>query len=449
MYTLRRKGRNTPEPLTLSRGSGRAKFQGGSGIDPTVQSTQAPPVVSGSTPATLAKRTASGSTADTPLVRSPLKAPTIVLSRDPKNVYNPTFFEAFANNVPVAAPPTPDVLPPTPNRTFVRDVYTGLPVGMPNGTGNPIPLEFWGFKDPLHPATFPSEAIRLVEGDLFHCTLNSSLNTHTIHWHGLEPTPMNDGVGNLSFEVTASYTYQLQATSAGTYFYHCHKNTVLHFEMGMYGMLLVDPPNPNGLAAPNQPPYLTGGPGFIRRGNEVVPYDVEAIWVTDDVDPRWHSLGHNAGFGTGTTLDPYPSAGLNVFNPQYFLITGVPQPWCGNLPTASLHPGVAATVRAGQTLLVRLLCAAYSLNRITITGLDAEIIAMDGRALGQTPYTQYSQPLTISAGVVFELTAGRRFDLLIKPTANDIGTHKLVVEFRHHITQVTMGIAETFIQVIP
>ena len=94
------------------------------------------------------------------------------MSRDPKNLFNPTFFAAFANNVPVAHPPTPDVL--TPNRTFARDVYTGLNVDMPNGTGNPIPLEFWGFKDPLNPATFPSETIRLVEGDLFHCTLNAT-----------------------------------------------------------------------------------------------------------------------------------------------------------------------------------------------------------------------------------------------------------------------------------
>ena len=128
---------------------------------------------------------------------------------------------------------------------------------------------------------------------------------------------MNDGVGNLSFEVFSSYKYQMQANSAGTYFYHCHKNTVLHFEMGMYGMLLVDPPNPNGTGAPNQPPYPNGGPGFVRRGNEIVPYDREAVWVTDDVDPRSHNLEHDAGFGDGTTLDPFPSARLNVFEPQY------------------------------------------------------------------------------------------------------------------------------------
>ena len=260
MYILRRKGRTSAEPLTLSRGSVRAKFQGESGIAPTVQTSQAAPVVSGSSPAPLAKR------------RGPSRAPSIVLSRDPKNLFNPTFFAAFANNVPVAHPPTPDVL--TPNRTFARDVYTGLNVDMPNGTGNPIPLEFWGFKDPLNPATFPSETIRLVEGEIFHCTLNAVnaiLNTRTIHWYGLEPTSMNDGVGNLSFEVDTSYTYQLQANSAGTYFYHCHKNTVLHFEMGMYGMLLVDPPNPNGSGAPLQPPYPNWRAGFYPPGKRDHP----------------------------------------------------------------------------------------------------------------------------------------------------------------------------------
>ena len=134
MYILRRKGQLTAEPLTTTRGSVRAKFQAEAGIDPTAQTSQAAPVVVGSSPAPLAKN------------RGPLRAPTIVLSRDPKNLFNPTFFAAFANNVPSAGPPTPDLL--TPNRTFSRDVFTGLLVDMPNGAGNPIPLEFWGFNDP-------------------------------------------------------------------------------------------------------------------------------------------------------------------------------------------------------------------------------------------------------------------------------------------------------------
>jgi hypothetical protein len=50
--------------------------------------------------------------------------------------------------------------------------------------------------------------------------------------------------------------------------------------------------------------------------------------------------------------------------------------------------------------------------------------------------------------VPFELTAARRFDLLIRPTRAQIGSHRVLVEFQDHITKVNMGIAETFIHVV-
>ncbi|MBI5583675.1 MAG: multicopper oxidase domain-containing protein [Deltaproteobacteria bacterium] len=373
--------------------------------------------------------------------------PAIVLSRDPKNLFEPMHFQAFASDVPQGSPATPDLL--NPDRIFNPEVYSGLMVQMPDGQL----VEFWGFFDSTTPLvrTFPSSTIRVVEGEIFHGHLTRHKNTHTIHWHGMEPTAMNDGVGKLSFEVSggAGYTYQMLAGAAGTYFYHCHKNTLLHFEMGMYGMLIIDPPGKGG-------PFVDGGPGWVRRGNDIVPYDVEAIWVSDDVDPRWHIIGaadHSAGFPLpGTTLMAYndpQNPHFDNFSPRYFLITGRPHPWSRNLPGNQVDSGVAATVRVGQTLLVRLLCAAYSLNKYTISGLNAEVIAMDGRVLGQDPYTKYSRPFTIAAGVPFELTAARRFDLLIKPTARDIGSHRVAVEFHHHINQEQMGIAETFIHVVP
>lgn len=325
-------------------------------------------------------------------------------------------FEHFSVNVPAMSPPTPDRLPPD---VFVRRVfYGGLPVQMPDGQS----VNFWGFFDPLTGVqTFPSAPIRVREGQLVHCEFTPGKSTHTIHWHGIEPTPMNDGVGHHSFEVAGQYTYQWQAAQSGTYFYHCHKNTVLHFEMGMYGGLIIDPPN---------------GPGWVQRADEQVRYDHERIWVADDVDPVWHRMNHSAGIGFPFGTD----VGLNNFNPLYHMISGVPS------PLTKTDSRVVVNCRVGETLLLRVVNGAYARLRTTIEGLDAEVVELDARPLGQSPHSVYSQPFTIPAGTAWEQSTAQRRSLLVKPTQP--GTYKVTFEFINvwaDIGKVTK--VETFIHV--
>jgi len=431
-----------------------------------------------------------------------------IISRDPKELANTVTHPDFQANINVFIKPpkwdgilTPDFIPPngallpdgiTPRFARASRRVNNANREMTNDGITTEQVQFWGFFDeddpniPNNKYRFPSQPIRLVEGQIFHGLLhNTSIGgQHTIHWHGMEPTAHNDGVGKLSMEVGSNgYEYQWVASAAGTYFYHCHRNTPLHFEMGMYGMLIIDPQNPkrvagapklnkNKLATEPVAPYAFGGPGYVRRGNDIVRYDAEAIWVSDDVDPVWHGFSHNHDFAdegpagipdaNGNDLgvkfvNPamhHPEESMHLFRPQYFCISGVPHPWTrlDTLPTimdpelAFLAP-IPARVLPDQTLLVRLLCAAYSLNRYTFEGLDVEVIAMDGRVLGQAPYTRYSAPFKIPAGVPFELTAARRFDLLIRPTSAQVGSHRVLMEFKDHITKVNMGIAETFIHV--
>ena len=76
--------------------------------------------------------------------------------------------------------------------------------------------EIWSFEDDRSGRVFPAPLIRAREGQIMHVTLKPSKSAHTIHWHGIEPDPLNDGVGHTSFEVTGSYTYQWRARTRAT-----------------------------------------------------------------------------------------------------------------------------------------------------------------------------------------------------------------------------------------
>ena len=321
----------------------------------------------------------------------------MVIARDPAE------FAAFGCDVIDLAIPTPDRL--TPNITFVREGAKSLNLTMPDGQV----VEFWIFidgRDDRSKTMFPSKAIRVRQGQIVHSTLDAKKNHHTIHHHGMNSSTYNDGVGHVSFEVAEKYTYQFQPHSAGTYFYHCHKNTVLHFEYGMYGFLIVDPPE---------------GPGKLFQGGPA--YDVEALWAIDDVDPRWHKLGHDAGMcGDDEALDR--------FEPKYFLISGVPA------PRTETDPRVCINAKVGQRILIRHLNASYSLLDTTFEGLDATIYGVDGRPLGH-PNHPWSKPIFVPAGTPVETCTAQRRDFIIQPTRP--GRYRVKIEFCDWVSHATQG----------
>jgi hypothetical protein len=317
-------------------------------------------------------------------------------------------FGTFGCNVFKENASTPDWQ--TANIYFERDVR-GDKMKMPDGKEVP----YWTFEDPLRKSgprePLPAPLIRVQEDDLVHVRLKARKGAHTIHHHGIEPTTMNDGVGHVSMEITSSYVYQWQPRRCGTYFYHCHKNTVTHFEMGLYGLLIVDPkPDANGV---------------VRAFDNGPAYDVEAMWVLDDMDPRWHQI---------TDKDPDiglcgEDAGLNVFEPKYFLLTGTP-----SVPGKPVDKQkiVAAP---GKKILIRLLNASYSVLAVTFEGLQGEVISVDGHSLNKP----WSRPVTVPAGSTFHITTAQRYDILIDTDApanrGKKGTFRVGFEFQHWITR--------------
>lgn len=277
------------------------------------------------------------------------------------------------------APATPGLV--TPNKTFTRTTFMSGSQTI-NGTSVPI----WGFYDPsagsMMSGAFPAPPIRVRQGDIVHTVLNATamMAPHTIHHHGIEPSSFNDGVGHYSFDVLGSYTYQWKASQAGTYFYHCHVNTVLHAEMGMYGALIVDPPD-----------------GSKRSHASAPLYDVEAIWAVDDIDLAWHCKPWDAALCGG-------DAGLNNFNPTIFCINGLG----ANL--TQTDPRVKITVPRNKTVLLRYIMAGYVPQKVQFpSGIGVvKVVAEDARPLATVT--------SMAAGSSVTMSPAERYDFMFTPT---------------------------------
>lgn len=309
------------------------------------------------------------------------------------------------------APATPGLVS-NPDVVYERTAAMNGSMTMDDGTVVPM----WGFIDGGGggmgggTAPFPSPAMRMNVGQIVHTRLTVGMmsGVHTIHHHGIEPHYASDGVGHITWDVPSgsTYTYQWRPSSPGTYFYHCHTNTVLHAEMGMYGALIVDP---------------VEGPGTTYSGGPT--YDLEAFWVVDEIDTRWHSLDWTAGT-CGEDV------GLNELNPDYFIITGVD----GSGDTALNAPPISATMQVGQTLLARYICAGYHPQVIRFGGLTGNVVISDGRVLPKMmPATE------------LRACSGERYDILFTP--DKPGEHIIETDIVHWVTGKVLGTTRTRVTV--
>jgi nitrite reductase (NO-forming) len=90
--------------------------------------------------------------------------------------------------------------------------------------------------------TVPGPVLRGKVGDLFTVTLyNDGTLGHSIDFHASQVAP-NDEMRTIA--PGESLVYQFRATSSGIFMYHCGTAPVLHHVgNGMYGALIVDPPD--------------------------------------------------------------------------------------------------------------------------------------------------------------------------------------------------------------
>ena len=311
-------------------------------------------------------------------------------------------YSTFGCDVFKADPRTPDRVEPDVH--IYREGAEKIDKIAPDGRR----IRFWTFRD-TNPSisnrrlTHPAPEIRVKQGQIVHTHLTTSTGPHTIHHHGIEPSTANDGVGHVSFEVGDSYTYQWRAETAGSFFYHCHRNTALHFELGMWGSLVVE--------APDQ------GDGLKRLYEDGPSFDSEITWVAHAVDPRWHLIqDHDAGL---CGLD----VGLNRYEPKYFMLSGV---WGHR---AQYDSKTIVNAQVGERVLVRLLNASYTILRVKFT-CPIEIVASDGHSWGRAPWCPITRK--VPANTIIELVTAQRYDIIVEPRMT--GEFPVFMEFRHWIT---------------
>ena len=259
--------------------------------------------------------------------------------------------------------------------------------------------------------------IEATEGENVEITLVSGM-PHSIHLHGLDVDQANDGVPATSGYVGmsrsgsmmsgfgrvegynnlgSSYTYKFKAPKAGTYQYHCHVDTVLHYDMGMHGTIIIRPKSGKITEA------WDGGPTFSK----------EYVWQMGTFDTSWHNQRVS---GAGTVR----------YRPNRFMINGV------NGDDAKTDTTVAISAKADEKVLVRLNQTSYQSAEINFDGLEFDIIAADGRPANK-----------IQKVTSLYIAPGERYDILI--TMPSSGSYNAIVNYYDNKGVNIMGSVETIL----
>ncbi len=205
--------------------------------------------------------------------------------------------------------------------------------------------------------TVPGPTIHVKEGDTLRVSVKNLLSQDTsIHWHGLHVPYAMDGVPGVTqppIKPGETFTYEFVASHAGTFMYHPHVNSVEQIDNGLYGLLVIDPQQPDV-------------PAFGREFSMVL-----GAWTV--------------GMEQAVAMD-----GMNM-NYNYFTINGKAYP--ANEPW---------TVRTGDKVRVRLVNMSNLVHPMHLHGQDFKVIAKDGEPV-PAANQQWMNTLAINSGETYDI----------------------------------------------
>src|SRR5689334_20501378 len=157
--------------------------------------------------------------------------------------------------------------PSQPDQPISAESFPTDPTGLPEATrpalleladGDDLHLRIGAVAKRLGDATvrmlgyngsIPGPTLKVRQGSevIVHVTNDGDLEG-TVHWHGLRLENKYDGVPHETqtpIPVGGSFTYKIRFPDPGLYWYHPHIREDYTQEMGLYGNILVVPPEPD------------------------------------------------------------------------------------------------------------------------------------------------------------------------------------------------------------
>ena len=230
---------------------------------------------------------------------------------------------------------------------LVKLVNTSKQVGMFEAVleARPTQVEFTkGVKTEVlaYNGTVPGQMIEVTEGDKFKVTFRNKIagQVSTIHWHGLEVPPDQDG--NPTQPVASGqervYEFEIPQGSAGSYWYH---------------------PHPHGQTA-EQVYRGLAGPFIVKAKDDPLPRELgdTALFIS--------SLSLNKD---GTIADNTMADTMNGREGDHVLINGAKQ------PVLTIAPGSSRRFRLYNATNGRFLKLSFQGHTMTLVGTDGGLIA--------------------------------------------------------------------------
>ena len=288
-------------------------------------------------------------------------------------------------------------------------------------------LAFWVFSPVAAGMTpvarLPSPTIRVEQGDRVRVVLeNTHYFPHTIHFHGtIHPNAM-DGVPEITQSPTLPgqrFVYEFVAQNPGTHFYHCHVQADVHVRMGLAGMFIIEPNEPDNNFAP-----LVIGAGAIQDLSTAVAedYATEHSLVYSDVDSDLHRLPLQLSDPREIEWRMHRDYDSTAARPDLFLLNG------RSFPFTLLDTPIDVT-EDGNALL-RVLNAGERMINLHTHGHHPVLKARDGMELSAQPEISRD---------TFSIGAAQRLDLELRTTEDGAYSSGPGVWLMHDHTEKTVS----------